>query len=82
MPQSAPEILDAALLLTERDRAAIAARLITSLETAPTDPDAETMWDAEIARRIEELDSGEVKCIPWTEARKIILDDGEPRHGA
>ena len=27
-------------------------------------------WDAEIAKRIEELDSGKVKTIPWAEVRR------------
>ena len=31
-------------------------------------------WDAEIARRIEELDSGKVKTIPWEEVRRLIAE--------
>ena len=29
-------------------------------------------WNEEIAKRIAELDSGEVKPIPWDEARRQI----------
>jgi hypothetical protein len=39
---------------------------------------AEEEWNKEIARRIEELDSGRVKPVPWTEARRqvsAILND-------
>ena len=32
-----------------------------------------TAWDAEIARRIEELDRGNVKTIPWEQLRKRNL---------
>ena len=31
------------------------------------DPDAEAAWDAEISRRLDEVRSGEVKCIPFDE---------------
>jgi len=36
------------------------------------DATAEQEWSREIARRIEELDSGKVKPIPWEEARRQI----------
>jgi len=29
-------------------------------------------WNDEIARRIQELDSGKVKPVPWAEARRQI----------
>ncbi|MBZ5492703.1 MAG: addiction module protein [Acidobacteriia bacterium] len=34
--------------------------------------DALRAWDDEIARRIEELDSGKAKTIPWDEVRRRI----------
>ena len=27
--------------------------------------DLDAAWEAEIARRIQQIDSGEVECIPW-----------------
>jgi hypothetical protein len=33
---------------------------------------AEAEWSEEIARRIEELDSGKAKPIAWAEARRQI----------
>jgi hypothetical protein len=36
------------------------------------DPSVEEAWNLEIARRIEELDSGKVKPLPWAEARRQI----------
>jgi Putative addiction module component len=41
----------------------------------------ERQWGDEIARRIEELDSGKVIPIPWAEARRqvvALLDSEEP----
>lgn len=54
---SAEKVARAALRLKPRDRVTLANRLLASL---PPDADIETAWDAEIARRIEEVDSGKV----------------------
>jgi putative addiction module component (TIGR02574 family) len=43
-------------------RAALIERLHELKE--PADPEVQAAWDEEIARRIQELDSGQVKCIP------------------
>ena len=76
MIQSAQKLLEDALRLPEGDRAALAARLIESLEE-PEDPDALEAWDQEIARRLERLDRGEVKTIPWAEARRLIRGESD-----
>lgn len=76
MIQSAQRLLEDALRLPENDRAALAARLIESLEE-PEDPDAQDAWDQEIARRLERLDRGEVKTIPWAEARRMIRGESD-----
>ena len=65
-------LLRDALRLSPEARAALAGALLDSLEAEP-DPDAEAAWDAEIRKRIAELDAGAVKTVPWSEARKIIL---------
>ena len=65
-------LLRDALRLSPEARAALAGALLDSLEAEP-DPDAESAWDAEIRKRVAELDSGAVKTVPWSEARKIIL---------
>ena len=74
-----PQLLQAALALPESARADLAAELIASLDPA-VDADYDTAWDAEIKRRIEQLDSGTVKCIPWEELRAELL--GEQRAAA
>lgn len=67
------KLLEEALRLPPEARAAFAARLIESLDTE-IDPDAEAAWASEIERRVAEIDSGKVRLIPWSEARKQILD--------
>jgi putative addiction module component (TIGR02574 family) len=66
-------VIEGALRLPKSARAALAARLLDSLDVE-IDADAEEAWDNEIARRLEEVDSGKVKTIPWPEARRQILD--------
>ena len=78
MGTAAQELLDSALALTPQERAIAAAKLIISLDDE-ADPAAEFAWADEIARRIEEIDSGTVKLVPWEEARRIIRgDESEP----
>jgi putative addiction module component (TIGR02574 family) len=60
-----------ALSLTDDERAELARDLIASLD-APADPDAANAWDAEIARRVAEIDSGTAKLIDRAELRRRI----------
>lgn len=76
MTSTAKKLLDDALRLSDRDRADLAVLLIESLDSR-IDPDAEAKWDAEIHRRIEDLDNRSVETVPWTEARRLILEGGE-----
>jgi putative addiction module component (TIGR02574 family) len=65
----AGELLKKALTLPEKERAELASSLIDSLD--PTiDADAELAWQKEIARRLEEIENGKVKAIPWDEVRR------------
>ncbi len=72
MARQASDILEDALRLPAEARAAVAGSLIESLDGAP-DPDAESVWAEEIAKRIREIESGDVDLVPWSEARKKIL---------
>ena len=67
------QILDAALKLNEREKASLLASLIESLDPG-FDEDADVAWSKEIASRIQGLDSGEAKAVPWAEARRVILE--------
>ncbi len=71
MTQEVTELLKKALGLPPEARAALAGSLLESLDDA-VDPSAEEDWNEEIARRIQELDSGKVKPIPWAEARRQV----------
>lgn len=66
------KLLEEALKLSADERAALAAALIETLDE-PADADVEAAWDAEIERRVADIDNGVVKPIPWPEARAAIL---------
>lgn len=73
MTHEATDLLIKALALTEEERAELAGTLLQSLDDTPDDPQAvEAAWNKEIARRIADLDSGNVKTIPCEEVRRRI----------
>lgn len=75
MTDPATRLLEEALRLPPEARAAIAGRLMESLDEQ-VDEGAEAAWAEEIARRLEEVDSGKVATVPWAEARRRILGGG------
>ena len=58
-----------ALNLRESERAELAHNLVASLD-GPADPDAEREWEAEILRRLAEIDSGTADLIDREEFRR------------
>jgi len=60
------------LRLPSEQRAALAGELIQSLDPQ-VDENAEAAWSLEIQRRLDRLDSGLAKTVPWAEARRRIL---------
>ena len=66
------KVLKEALRLPTEARAALAGHLLESLEDS-VDEDVELAWSKEIAQRIDELDRGKVKTVPWSVARRQIL---------
>jgi putative addiction module component (TIGR02574 family) len=66
------KVLEAALKLPAEARAAIAGSLIESLDET-VDENVEAEWEDEISRRVQDLDSGKAKTIPWSKARRLIL---------
>ncbi len=72
MKKAESRILEDALKLPPEARAAIAGSLLDSLDQPP-DPDAEAAWEAEITKRIRDLDGQAVTPIPWSEARRSIV---------
>ena len=72
MKSEASKILEAALKLPPEARAAIAGSLIESLDQE-IDENVEAAWADEMARRVQDLDSGKVKTTPWSKARRLIV---------
>jgi len=60
MASPARQIESQALMLSPRERARLAERLILSLDDE-VEPDAEAAWERESERRLDELRSGKVK---------------------
>jgi putative addiction module component (TIGR02574 family) len=71
------ELLNDAMRLPDDQRAALAAALIESLDHG-VDEDAEAAWSVEIARRLRDVQSGQVKTVPWPQARQVIAADEPP----
>ena len=73
MASSLQAVEAAALELSPEERAQLAQRLLSSLAR---DPDVEAAWDAEIRRRVAELESGVMDTIPaeevFAEARRRL----------
>mgnify|MGYP001608323489 CR=1 FL=1 len=71
MTRDAKKILKEALKLPADARASIVDELQASL-SAEADPEVDAAWAAEIQRRIEALQAGTVKSIPWSEVRRKL----------
>ena len=62
-----------ALSLPEAERAELAHSLVISLD-GPVDQDAEKAWDAEILRRLAEIDSGTAELIDRAELHRRMRE--------
>jgi putative addiction module component (TIGR02574 family) len=71
MKRDAGEILKEALKLPAEARAALAGSLIDSLDDR-VDEGVEEAWAEEIERRLAEVDSGKVRPVPWSVARRRL----------
>jgi putative addiction module component (TIGR02574 family) len=75
MAQMTPEVsklLEQALSLSVEEREALAESLISNLD-GKVDQGVFAAWEAEIEKRVAELDSGEAKTISWADVRKRNL---------
>jgi putative addiction module component (TIGR02574 family) len=73
MNSHAEQILQSALSLNPDDRVEIAESLILSLDEERA-ADIEAAWAAEIKRRLESIDRGEVKLIPADEVMRSMRE--------
>jgi len=69
-PKSA-ELFKQALELSVEERADLAAQILESLE-ASDDPSVQAAWQAEIERRMADVDSGAVKPISLDEFQRRL----------
>ncbi|HBI43861.1 MAG TPA: hypothetical protein DDY78_13580 [Planctomycetales bacterium] len=74
MTSQAKKLLDEALQLPREERKALGGRLFDKLEI--DSPDAAGPWQAEIERRIAELDPDAFEPLPWSLLRQAIFEDG------
>lgn len=68
MGSAAKRVLDQALALPEDERAEVASQLLASLD-GDADADWRSSWDAELERRVGEIDRDEVTTSTWDEVR-------------
>jgi len=68
----ASDLVTRVLDLSPADRAELARQLILSLESQPPDPDADAAWEAEIERRLTQVDRGEVTLVDWRDSIERI----------
>ena len=73
MAKSARELFEEAMRLDPKERAALMRLLVDSVD-AESEEGAEAAWQAEIERRIAELDSGQVDAVPWEELRARLYE--------
>ncbi len=71
MTQKSQVVLEEALKLSPNERAEVAEQLIASLEEAP-DTAVEQAWQQEVQRRLQQVERGEVKTIPWEEVQRRL----------
>ena len=60
-------LIQGGLRLPTAARARLANRLLESLANEDLDAAEEAEWAAELARRVEDVESGRVKGVPWEE---------------
>lgn len=69
MVKNTETILIEALQLPVQERAALASRLLASLDEQ-VDEGVDAAWGEEIAKRLKDIDEGKVKMVPWEEVRR------------
>jgi putative addiction module component (TIGR02574 family) len=75
MSQLSPEVsklLEQALALSLEEQESLAESLISNLG-GKVDESVLAAWDEEVRKRIEDLDSGKAKTIPWEQVRQRNL---------
>jgi putative addiction module component (TIGR02574 family) len=71
MTQKSQVVLHEALKLSPNERAEVVEQLIAGLEEAP-ESDVEQAWQEEVQRRLQQIERGEVKTVPWEEVQRRL----------
>jgi len=71
MTKAAETLLHEAMKLEVSERAELASELLASLEGEPEE-EVEAAWAAEIQRRIERIEAGSEKLLPWDDVKRRI----------
>lgn len=74
MTKAAETLLHEAMKLAVSERAELASELLASLEGEPEE-EVEAAWAAEIQRRIERIEAGSEKLLPWADVKRRIDRD-------
>lgn len=72
------QVRSQALELTEAERAELAHDLVASLDGTP-DTGAADEWDAEIVRRLQQVQDGSAKSVDRTELQRRMRQQFAPR---
>ena len=81
MTDAAQHLLDQALKLSHKERAALAADLLASLDSGVDSQDeVDAAWAVEIRKRLERVRAGE-SGIPWESVQAEIEARLKERHG-
>lgn len=65
------EIMAAAIKLSKKERTALVDKLLQSLAAEGAES-SEDLWLAELERRSNELRSGKVRGIPWSQVKRKL----------
>ena len=83
MTPSVQQLLQEAEELSPDEREELALCLLDGL---PSDPDHEAKWAAEIDRRMQQIEKGDVEWVPGSQVRAMldaVIRDGRlPTHGS
>ncbi len=70
MSETLAELVEAALALPDAERAELVELLAATIPSPPGS--LHPAWSAELRRRAAEIDSGQVRPIPWEEVQRQI----------
>ncbi len=70
-------VIAQAMALSDADRLEVVERLSDSLAT----DDVSAAWEAEVDRRLDDVAAGRATFLPWEQARRRIVGDGDAPHG-